>query len=95
MLPPSALLVAACVAPNGPPRIMCFPLSAQATLPLITQGSAIINPATKLRPTVYNQTTSSSHAAAPSPGQGNAIIDPTAKIGQGCLIGPNVAIGKL
>ena len=26
---------------------------------------------------------------------GNAIIDPTAKIGAGCLIGPNVAIGKL
>lgn len=27
--------------------------------------------------------------------QGNAIIDPTAKIGKNCLIGPNVAIGKL
>ena len=27
--------------------------------------------------------------------QGNAIIDETAKIGKDCLIGPNVAIGKL
>lgn len=27
--------------------------------------------------------------------QGNAIIDETAKIGRDCLIGPNVAIGKL
>lgn len=26
---------------------------------------------------------------------GNAIIDETAKIGKDCLIGPNVAIGKL
>ncbi len=27
--------------------------------------------------------------------QGNAIIDDTAKIGKDCVIGPNVAIGKL
>lgn len=34
------------------------------------------------------------HPTSPLP-QGNAIIDETVKIGQGCLIGPNVAIGKL
>lgn len=31
----------------------------------------------------------------PPPHQGDAIIDSTAKIGKDCLIGPNVAIGKL